>query len=97
VQDGKHLRILIDILEDEKAPLGLKVAVCTILRAAAQAEAVTMSGLTQVRFGCFIQVEGSLGKLQSCNPMHVHCLQTRSLRHLAQSNDTPLMLLAHCA
>ncbi len=47
-QDGKHLAILTDILEDDKAQLSLKVAVCTILRAAAQADAVSMSALTQV-------------------------------------------------
>ena len=49
VQDGKHLRILTDILENKKSPLSLKEAVCTILRAGAQAEAVSMSTLTQVR------------------------------------------------
>ena len=48
VQDAKHLAILTDILEDAKAQLSLKVAVCTILRAAAQADAVSMSALTQV-------------------------------------------------
>ena len=48
-QDGKHLAILTDILEDGEAPLSLKVAVCAILRAAAQADAVSMSALTQVR------------------------------------------------
>lgn len=48
VQDAKHLKILTDIMEDTNAPLSLKVAVCTILRAAAQAEAVSMSALTQV-------------------------------------------------
>ena len=49
MQDGKHLAILTDILEDDKAQLSLKVAVCTILRAAAQADAVSMSALTQAR------------------------------------------------
>ena len=49
MQDGKHLRILTDILENKKSPLSLKEAVCTILRAGAQAEAVSMSTLTQVR------------------------------------------------
>ena len=49
MQDGKHLRILTDILENKKSPLTLKEAVCTILRAGAQAEAVSMSTLTQVR------------------------------------------------
>ena len=47
-QDAKHLTILTDILEDEQAPLSLKVAVCTILRAAAHSDAVSMSALTQV-------------------------------------------------
>ena len=52
MQDGKHLAILTDILEDAKAQLSLKVAVCTILRAAAQADAVSMSALTQVSYSC---------------------------------------------
>ena len=48
LQDAKHLAILTDILVDAKAQLSLKAAVCTILRAAAQADAVSMSALTQV-------------------------------------------------
>lgn len=52
VQDGKHLAILTDILEDAKAQLSLKVAVCTILRAAAQADTVSMSAITQVSYSC---------------------------------------------
>ena len=63
VQDGKHLRILTDILENKKSPLSLKEAVCTILRAGAQAEAVSMSTLTQVRAPSDIQ---SLEKPSQC-------------------------------
>ena len=86
MQDGKHLAILTDILEDAKAQLSLKVAVCTILRAAAQADAVSMSALTQVSYSCTLA--GPLLKPATVLP-HTQLLMSSDSRILAVLAEQP--------